>query len=386
MAVNVLTNYIVPLLALGMKSLRERSVLPQLVNHQYDAAPGAKFSTVLINIPSATVATDVTPGHVAPDTGAIAPTQISMAVDRWKEAAFTLTDADLMKVDHGIIPAQADEAIKALSEAVETDLWSRLSGVPYVSGTSGTTPFATDLSAYTNARKALNKRRVPKTPRFAIIDPDAEANAILLRAFQDAGWRGDTGGIIEGEIGQKLGATWLASNFVPTRTSTVLTAGAATVNGVNAPAAAGVQQTLSIAKATNAAPLVAGDVITIATGPAAGDYVVQTGVTLAVGNTSVNIYPTLRGSTAGGEVITLRASFVSNVLLHRDALGFVTRPLSEAAPQGRSLGIFESIVDPMSGLTLRLELTREYKQDRFSYDILWGSALVRPDFAQIMAG
>lgn len=386
MAVNVLTNYVVPLLALGMKSLRERSVLPQLVNSAYDAAPGAKFSSVLINIPSAVVAQDVTPGHVAPDTGAIAPTQISLQVDRWKEAAFTLTDADLMKVDHGIIPAQADEAIKALAEAVETDLWGRLSGVPYVSGTSGTTPFATDLTAYTNARKALNKRRVPKTPRFAVIDPDAEANAILLRAFQDAGWRGDTGGIIEGEIGQKLGATWLSSNFVPTRTSTPLSAGAATVNGVNAPAAAGAQQTLSIAKATNPSNLVVGDVITIATGPAAGDYVVQTAVTLAVGNTSVNIYPTLRGSTAGGEVISLRASFVSNVLFHRDALGFVTRPLSEAAPQGRSLGIFESIVDPESGLTLRLELTREYKQDRFSYDILWGSALVRPDFAQIMAG
>jgi hypothetical protein len=382
MAVNTLTNYIVPLLAMGMKSLRERSVLPQLVNSAYTAQPGAKFSTVLINIPSATVATDVTPGHTAPDTGAIAPTQISMVVDRWKEAAFTLTDADLMKVDHGIIPMQAEEAIKALSEAVETDLWGRLKGVPYVSGTSGTTPFATDLSAYTNARKALNKRRVPKVPRFALIDPDAEANAILLRAFQDAGWRGDTGGIIEGEIGQKLGATWLASNFVPTRTSTALTAGAATVNGVNAAGAT----TVSIAKATNAAPLVEGDVITIATGPAAGDYVVQTAVSLIVGNTSVSIYPALRGATAGGEVVTLRASFVSNVLMHRDALGFVTRPLSESAPQGRSLGIFESIVDPISGLTLRLELTREYKQDRFSYDILWGSALVRPEFAQIMAG
>jgi hypothetical protein len=386
MAVNVLTNYIVPLLAMGLKSLRERSVLPQLVNHAYDAAPGAKFSTVLINIPSAVVAVDVTPGHVAPDTQAISPTQISMQVDRWKEAAFTLTDADLLKVDHGIIPAAADEAIKALAEAVETDLWSRLITVPYVTGTSGTTPFATDLSAYTNARKAMNKRRVPKVPRFALIDPDAEANAILLRAFQDAGWRGDTGGIIEGEIGQKLGATWLASNFVPSRTSTPLTAGALTVNGVNAPVAAGAQQTISLAKATNAAPLVVGDIITIATGPAAGDYVVQTAVTLIVGNTTVNIYPTLRGSTAGGEVVSLRASFVSNVLLHRDALGFVTRPLSESAPQGRSLGVFESIVDPISGLTLRLELTREYKQDRFSYDILWGSALVRPDFAQLMAG
>lgn len=386
MAVNVLTNYIVPLLAMGLKSLRERSVLPQIVNHAYDATPGSKFSSVLINIPSAVTATDVTPGHVAPDTGAISPTQINMQVDRWKEAAFTLTDADLMKVDHGVIPATADEAIKALVEAVETDLWSRLTLSPYVSGTSGTTPFATDLSAYTNARKALNKRRVPKVPRFALIDPDAEANAILLRAFQDAGWRGDTGGIIEGEIGQKIGATWLASNFVPTRTSTVLTAGALTVNGVNAVAADDYSQTISLAKATNASPLVVGDVITIATGLAAGDYVVRAAVSLIVGNTTVSIYPKLRGATAGGEVVSLRATFVNNVLFHRDALGFVTRPLSESAPQGRSLGVFESMVDPLSGLTLRLELTREYKQDRFSYDILWGSQLVRPDFCQAMAG
>lgn len=386
MPANVLTNYIVPLLALGMQSLREQSVLPKLVNRSLDVTPGAKFSTVQIAIPSAITANDVTPAHVAPDTGIISPTMIQLVVDRWKEAAFTLTDADLMKVEHGIIPQQADEAIKALAEAVETDLWGRFVGVPYVSGTSGTTPFATDLSAYTTARKELNKRRVPKTPRFAIINPDAEANAILLRAFQDAGWRGDTGGIIEGEIGQKLGATWLSSNFVPTRTSTPLTAGAATVNGVNAVAAAGATQTLSIAKATNPAPLVAGDIITIATGPAAGDYVVLTGVTLAVGNTNVSIYPALRGATAGGEAISLRASFASNVLFHRDALAFVTRPLSESAPQGQSLGNFETIVDVDSGLALRLELTREYKQDRFSYDILWGSALVRPDFAQIMAG
>lgn len=385
MAVNVLTNYIVPLLAMGLKSLRERSVLPQIVNHAYDATPGSKFSSVLINIPSAVVATDVTPGHVAPDTQALSPTQINMQVDRWKEAAFTLTDADLMKVDHGVIPAAADEAIKALVEAVETDLWSRLTQSPYVSGTSGTTPFATDLSAYTTARKELNKRRVPKTPRFAVIDPDAEANAILLRAFQDAGWRGDTGGIIEGEIGQKIGATWLASNWVPTRATAAASAGAITVNGVNAVAADDYSQTISLAKATNTQALAAGDIITLA-GAAAGSYVVRAATTLIVGNTSVSIYPKLKAATVGGEAVTLRAAFVNNVLFHRDALGFVTRPLSESAPQGRSLGVFDTMIDPVSGLALRLELTREYKQDRFSYDILWGSALIRPDFVQVMAG
>lgn len=388
-APNVLTNYIVPLLAMGLRSLREKSVLPRLVNHDYDPQPGAKFSSVLINIPSAVVAVDVVPGHVAPDTGAISPTQVALTVDQWKEAAFTLTDKDLMAVDHGIIPMQADEAIKALSEVVERHLWGQFLLVPYENGAAGTTPFAVnattglnDMSVYVNARKALNIRKVPQDPRFSLVDPDAAGNLLQGRQFIDAAWRGDQGGIIAGQIGYKLGANWVESNFVPTNASTALSAGALTVNGVNASGAVAV----SLAKATNPAPLVKGNTITIATGPAAGIYRVTADTTLIVGNTAVPITPGLRGATAGGEAVTLLATSVQNVLFHRDALAFVTRPLSESRPNGQTLGVFETIVDPISGLTLRLELTREYKQDRWSYDILWGGALPRPDFAQIMLG
>lgn len=387
---NTLTSYIQPLLAQGLKSLRERSVLPRLVNHDYDPAPGAKGTTVTIAIPSAVTATDVTPGHTAPDTGPIVPTTRSLVVDQWKEAAFTLTDKDLMSVSMGIIPMQADEAIKAISEAMETHLWSKLLYVPYQNGTAGTTPFAVnattglnDMSVYVNARKALNIRRVPIDPRLSLIDPDAAGNLLQGRQFIDAAWRGDTGGIIQGQIGFKLGANWAESNFVPTNAATALSAGAATVNGVNAAGAL----IVSIAKATNTAPLKAGNTITIATGPAAGIYIVTADTTLIVGNTSVPITPGLRGASAGGETVTLQATSVRNVLMHRDALAFVTRPLAESTPPGgESLAAFDTIVDPISGLTLRLELTREFKQWRWSYDALWGAELVRPDFAQIMLG
>lgn len=387
---NNLTALIQPLLAMGLKSMRSRSVLPRIVNHNYDPAPGQKMSSVQISIPSAVTATDVVPGHTAPDTGAIVPTSVSLNVDQWKEAAFTLTDKDLMQVQSGIIPAQADEAIKAIVNAIEAQMWSQFLQVPYENGTAGTTPFAVnattglnDMSAFINARKALNIRNIPDDPRFAVIDPDAAGNLLNGRQFVDAAWRGDTGGIINGAIGTKFGANWVESNQVPTNASTALTAGALTVNGVNAAGSASV----SLAKATNAAPLVAGNTITIATGPAAGIYRVLTSVALIVGNTTVSITPGLRGATAGGEVVTLLATAVQNVLFHRDALAFVTRPLAESTPAGgEGLAAFDTIIDPVSGLVLRLELTREFKQWRWSYDVLWGSALVRPDFAQIMLG
>jgi P22 coat protein - gene protein 5 len=387
---NNLAALITPLLALGMQTMRSRAVLPRLVNRGYDPAPGAKGTTVTITIPSAVTATDVVPGHTAPDTGPIVPTSKSFVVDQWKEAAFTLTDKDLMAVTMGIIPMQAAEAIKALVDAIETHLWSKVILTPYMNGTAGTTPFAvntttglSDMSVYINARKNMNARDVPDDPRFAVINPDAAGNLLQGRQFTDASWRGDTGGIINGAIGTKLGANWVESNKVPTNTSTALTAGALTVNGVNAAGSA----TVSLAKATNPAPLYAGNTITIATGAAAGSYRVTADTTLIVGNTAVPITPVLRGATAGGEAVTLLATAVQNMLFHRDAFAFVTRPLAESTPPGADgLAAFDTIIDPVSGLVLRLELTREYKQWRWSYDVLWGASLVRDDFVQVMLG
>src|SRR5262245_5585234 len=130
--------------------MREESVLPRIVNHDYDPAPGAKGTTVTIAIPSAVTATAVTPGQLAQDTAAIAPTSKSIGVDQWKEAAFTLTDKDLMQVQAGIIPMQAKEAVKAVTEAMELFLWGLFLKVPYMNGTAGTTPFAVSATTGLN--------------------------------------------------------------------------------------------------------------------------------------------------------------------------------------------------------------------------------------------
>lgn len=89
--------------------------------------------------------------------------------------------------------------------------------------------------------------------------------------------------------------------FQQQQTSAAASAGAITVNGINGAGSA----TVSIAKATNAQAVLIGHQLTIASGPAAGVYVITANTTLIVGNTSVSITPNLRGATAGGEVVTL---------------------------------------------------------------------------------
>lgn len=379
---NTITAVTPKLLALGLLALRQNSIMPRLVNRRYETLAGAKGSTIDVPIPSAIAAAAVTPAITPPANTDSAPTSVGITMDQWFEGPFFLTDRDLLEADAGILPMQASEAIKGLANNVDQFILSLFKGdrnpaergIFNIAGTAGTTPFASDTTAMKSARKLLNKELTPPDDRFVVLDVDAEANALELARFFEADKRGDQGGVVAGSIGFKYGAQWWMDQNVRTHTSTPLSGGATTVNGAHAVGVA----TVSIAKATATTPLVRGDILTFS-----GDtntYVVLADVTLAVGNTNVSIYPGLRVSKAGGETVTLTATHVVNLAAHRDAIAFASRPL--VAVNDPALGgIVQSAVDPVSGLTLRLEVTRQHKQVRYSYDILYGGELVRAEFA-----
>lgn len=372
---NTITAVVNPLLAQGLLALRGMNVMPRLVNSDYQGAAQERNSVINVPIPSAITALAVTPGVTPPATADMAPTTAPITLDQWYEAPFYLTDNDLMQVMNGTIAMQASEAIKALANQVNGFILGQYKGFYGVSGAAGTTPFATDTTAASNARKALNKQLCPPGDRRIVLDMDAEGNAITLPLFQQANTAGTTTTQVEGVIGRKVGFDWYADQQVPTHTSTALSAGALTVNGVNAAGA----KTVSLAKATNAAPLVKGDILTIAS----KTYVVTADTTLGVGNTAVPIYPGLVAATAGGEAVTLTATHVVNLAFHRDAIAFATRPLLQVS---HPAVISQSAVDPVSGIGLRLQITREYQRTRFAYDILFGGAVVRPELGARILG
>ena len=382
---NSLTNVIPQLLAQGLMALREQSIMPRLVNRSYDNMAAQAGSTIDIPIPSAITANAVTPGTTSQAVTDLSPTKVSIALDQWYEAAFNLTDKELKDIEeNNLMPMQASEAIKSLANNVDKYIMnlasSSTNGIAQSGGTAGTTPFASDLTAYLNARKALNNSAAPMDDRYCVIDADAEASALALRAFQDASYRGDTAGIVRGQIGEKLGATWFVDQNIQSHTNSN-----GTPTGFLANGGSGFAKGLTyIDVDTGSNAPVVGDIFTVA-----GDTVPHVVTAVASGGDyRLTISPGLGAAVANNAALTFLASastgFVRNLLFHRDAFAFATRPLEDGMMVGGDNVMSQA--DPVSGLALRVEVTREFKQTRVSYDVLYGGALVRPELAAIVLG
>lgn len=372
---NTLTAVTPKLLAQGLLALREQSIMARLVNRSYDTLAAEKGATVDVPIPSAIAVQNVSPAATPPATADVAPTSVPITLSSWKEAPFYLTDKDVMEAMNGTIPMQASEAIKALANQVDSDVLATYVGVYGYAGVAGTTPFGTDLSEYIAGRVVMANQVAPMDDRRVVLDPTAEGNALLLRAFQDASFGGGDGVIIRGQIGTKVGADWFMDQNVPTHT-------AGTGTGILVNNVAGYPVgTTSIAIDTGTGTLVVGDIVSFA--GHSQTYTVTAAVPDVSSGTMV-ISPGLQAAVANNEAVTKRATHVVNLLFHRDAIALATRPLMDV---GGGLGnLIQSAVDPVSGLALRLEISREHKRTRFSYDILYGTSLIRPELASRIAG
>lgn len=378
---NVLDALMPKILARGLLALRGATVMPRLVNTDYSNEAKQKGNTIDVPVPSSIAAVDVVPGATPPANADSAWSTVPIPLDQWKEAPFYLTDKEVGQVlTNEFLPLQASEAVKSLASAVNQHIFKQCKDFYGYVGTAGTTPFATDITDATAARKVLNKQLCPLDSRSGVLDVDAGANALALAAFNNNFASGDGKVITEGQLGRKLGFDWYEDQEVPTHTTTA-TAGAVTVKAANA---VGVS-TIIVSKAAGAdmsAKL--GDVFTIA-----GDsqtYIITEDVTItAAGDSTIKIAPKLQKAAAGTELITFKASHVLNVAFNRYAIAFATRPLQDPITEGLGNKVL-SAVDPVSGLTLRLEVSRQHKQTRFSYDILYGAKTVRRELGTRIAG
>lgn len=374
---NILTSLTPKILAMAQVTLRENIVLPFLVYRDLNTDARRQGTTVDVPLPYPMgMAEDVTPSVIPAQAPDIQPTHVSVPLNRWKKKSFYMTDRDLGSVVQGVVPMQLVEAARSLANSIDYDLWSLYQQVHTTIGTGGEVPFQDvspptqvyhGLRAAQEARRALNQNLAPLEDRVIALGVDSEANATGLPQFTSAADAGTDITIRNGVIGRKLGYDWFMSQNAPTHTNGTTTATSITASGIQTAGS----PTLTVAGADTVG---VGDVFSIAGN--SQQYTILAGSTTGIWN----IEPALAADLAGGETISLYPADGTNINLafHRNAFAFVSRPLLDVQGLG---SVIESFTDPETGITLRLEVSRQHKQTQYELDVLYGCAVLRPELA-----
>lgn len=355
----------------GLMVLRNNTIMPRLVNRDYDTAARQKGATVDVPVPPEIAVKDVAPANTPPATDDLDITTVQVALDNWKEAPFYLTDKDQKQVMTGTLPMAAESAVASLAQTIDEFILSMYKGFYGSTGETTNIPFHDEKTTdAVQLMKVLNEQKAPKMDRMVVVGPDAEANALGLRAFQDMSFSGSNAGIQEAEIRRKFGAQWFSDQNVQTHTTTA--AGSWLVN-----------------RATAAADVTSIPIDGGTTAPAEGDLFKVAGdtqqyVVTSYASNAMSFYPKAKVAWANNAAITFVGNHKAHIGFQRQAIAFVTRPLED---QGMNLGNrIASATDPVSGVTLRLEVSREHKRNRWSYDILYGGKVIRPELGARLIG
>lgn len=370
---NALAPIIPVIMAQGLGALRSRCVMPRLVNNSYSSQATEKGQVITIPVPSDIQTTEIVPGPYAPDTGNLTPSVAQITLDNWREAAFTLTENELAQVGGGYVPRQVTSAIEALSNDVNASIFNCHKKIGNSVGTAGQNPFATTVDTAVDAKEALTLMKTPPGDRRLVLDVTAMGAALKLSAFHNVSSSGDPNVMTEGEIGRKYGFPWYEDQSVPRHVAGTQTG---TVSAKSATAVpAGATQFIIATAASSSVNYKVGDIIKIA--GHARSYSVKQVLTLGASTEGIVVLNgRLFQPLVGGENITLVSSHTANLAFHADCFGFASRALSPTA--GAEPSPFSmDVADPVSGLTLRLQVREEYHRIRWAFDILWGVDVVR---------
>lgn len=378
---NTLDDLKPKILAMALRRLRGRLVMPSLVNRDYSPDTATRGETVNVPVPPSVATRAVSPGVTPAAAPDITENTTPIALDQWYEAPIAFTDKDRVETIDTSVEMAVEAAADALAEQVNSSVFARYYELYEFVGTAGTTPFASNYSQASAARKVLNQNKAALANRRIVLDPDAEEAAINLSEFADASFASENGVILEGDIGRKLGFDWFMDQQVPTHTAGGWAADSPQpeADGINAAGSTTLNvKTLTTSESSH---IKRGDIFTIA-----GDsqtYVVTADADSdASGEATISISPALKEATVDGADITVRASHVVNLGMHRDAFALAVRAFRDPASNAEVM----TMVDDATGLPLRLEVTRQNKQDYWSFDLLWGVKVIRPELGVRIAG
>jgi len=345
------------------------------------ASTAAVGQNIRVDVEPAGNVSDISPAMVVPDPTGQTSGSTDIVITKSRAAEFGFNGDEQLGLQgagyQNVRAAKIAQAIRAVTNEVETDLCALQSTFSRAYGTAGSSPFGTanDYTDASNVLKILKDNGAPLQDNQLVIDTSAGVNLLGKQAaVADAG----SDSILRQGV-------LLDVNGMPIRESAQVNTSVAgtSANAVSA-AAHVVGQTSIVLKAAGTGTIVAGDVISFA-----GDtnkYVVVTGAAAVSGATIVISAPGLQvAQGTGDKAITITAAATRNMAFNRSAIVLASRAPARPSEGDMATDVIV-ITDPRSGLSMEFAMYKGYRKVRYEVGLAWGVKNIKPEHTALLLG
>lgn len=367
---------------------REQVGFIPAVSRDSTAERAALNQTVRSPVVGAMAAEDLTQGAYAADAGNQTINYVDMTISKQRSVPFGINGDDTMRLQSAgtyanINQQRIAQALRTLTNEVETDLAATSRNLSRAYGTVGTTPFGTsgDLSDFAQPKKILKDNGTPLSDLHMVLGSGAMAN---IEGKQAGLFRVNEAGTDEllrrGAVSVVQGFDLHNSGAIGDLITSGTAAGATTNNAGYAKGAT----VINLASA-GTGTFISGDIVKFVGDP--NQYILATGDSDTSNGGSITLQaPGLRQSIpASATGITLIAATVRNTFFQRAAIQLATR--APAMPEGGdSADDVMMVTDPISGITYEFCIYRQKRQNRYEVNLAWGTAAPNPHLGGHLIG
>lgn len=346
--------------------LHDNLVFPALSYKEFCAGVGKKGDVVQIKKPAVYSANEFTSSISVQD---IKENSVLVTLDKIADVSVELSAKEMALDLEDFTRQVVYPAAIAIAEKINADGLMLYKDIPFTCGVAGTTP--SGISTFAAVSKALNDRKAPLAERYCVWNSAALASFQSDSAIVSAEKCGTTKALRNGSIGRIIGLENYMSQQVCTHKKGTL---AGTLKVAENTAEGADRVKISCSSGT----LVKGDILTIN----GNNYVVAENAEAASSFITAKIYPAVaEGGFSAQDAVTLVNDHTANIAFHKNAFGFVSRPLEKARGA-------ESYVTSFDGISLRV--TMDYniatKKQTMSVDTLYGFKTLYPELAVRVLG
>lgn len=370
---NTLTAIAPTLYSAAKEVANEPTALVSAINMNFDDKGVAKGDSVDVPVAPTRAESDFTPAATTSSGDDATATDISVTITHSKKVSWNLTGEQLRSLENGStdqdwVRQMIAQGMRTLRNGAEGVAYDALRvGASRAYGTAGTTPFASDLAALTNARKILKDNGAPLSDLQFVCDTSAELNLTNLGIIQQAYQAGSDAERRSGNVGRQFGF-----NINASAAPDAITKGTGASYQLSAAGAVG-DTTISVD--TGSGTILAGDIVTISN----HKYVVKTA--LSGGSFTISA-PGLREAVADNTTITVGNNFVANLAFERSAfVGVMRPPLIPTNPTIRQMPVSDQF-----GMTYLMLEIDQYGQRSWELHLAYGFKPVNSEFAAIVLG